>query len=317
MVRKSKKSPDGGSDPRMGAAHPLARPSGPPDVASLCTSIQEDQVDRKFAIQMEAAIVQRISARVVRAIGLDHDADETSRKAAWVRAERIVRRALQGKPQDDGDQEIARALAGNLAISSAALAPISAYRDEIEAKMRTAAELLPGFALTARTAGFKAIGLAVIIGEAGNLSNYATVRKLWRRLGLGMAPGHEAHAYSTWGRMKGALSGEEWTRAGYSPKRLGQIYGVVTVPLGMNKGKNRYGEIYAARRARTAITHPTGTLAESKADPNRWTPGHSHADAQRVMTKALISDLWSEWRGSKSIVSTSEPLAPAELIAAE
>lgn len=350
-IKKSKKSSDGGSEKNPAAmsepsvARPpeppqspddgsgnglnhatrcMARSSGPPDIPALCISIQEDQVERKFSIQMEAAIVQRISARVVRAIGLDHEATEVSRKAAWTRAERIVRRALQGAEQEESDRDIAAVLAGNLAMSSVALKPVSAFRDQVEARMRAKAELLPAFALTQRTPGFKAIGLAVIVGEAGDLSNYATVRKLWRRLGLGMAPGHEAHAYSTWKRI--GLPTGEWDtpefpgqplRAGYSPKRLGQIYGVVTVPLVMMKAKNRYGEIYAARRAHTAITHPTGTITECNADPNRWTPGHSHADAQRVMTKALISDLWSEWRGSAFGLKADDAVAPAELVAAE
>lgn len=310
MFEESKKSPDDRSYEALTASIGLARPSGPPDIDAICISLQEDQVERKFAIQMEMGIMQRISARVVRAIRLDHDASEASRKSAWGRAERIVRRSLSGKPQDDADKEIADALSGNLAMSAATLAPVSVFRDQVETRMRAKAERLPAFSLTGRTPGFKAIGLAVIIGEAGNLSNYATKRKLWRRLGLGMAPGHEAHAYSTWGWMK-QLSAEEWTRAGYSKKRLGQIYGVVTVPLFMNKAKNRYGEFYGARRAHTAITHPTGTLAECRADPNRWTPGHSHMDGQRIMTKELISDLWSEWRGSAAELNISEAMAPA------
>lgn len=323
-IRKSKKSPDGGSELDLNAKSSVALPSGPPDIAALCISIQEHQVERKFSIQMEAAIVQRISARVVRAIGLDHDASEVSRKSAWARAERIVRRAFAGDAQEESDLEIANALADNLSMSAAAIKPVVAFRNQVEALMDAKAEHLPGFGLTLRTAGFKARGLAVIVGEAGNLSNYATIRKLWRRLGMGMAPGHEAHAYSTWKRI--GLPTGEWDtpefpgqplRAGYQPKRLGQIYGVVTVPLVMMKAKNRYGEVYAARRARTAVTHPTGTLAECRADPNRWTLAHSHADAQRVMTKALISDLWSEWRGPKSAVDAGHILAPAEQIAAE
>jgi len=294
----------------------------------LCRAIQEAQVERKFAIQMEMGIVQRIAARVVRAFQLDHDAPEASRKAAWVRAERVVRRGLQDKPQAEEDAAIGAALSDHLTVARLSLAPVTAFRDRVEAEMVKAAEALPAFALTERTPGFKALGLAVIVGEAGDLSNYASERKLWRRLGLGVAPGHEEHAYSTWKGL--GLPTGEWDapefpgqprRAGYSPRRLGQIYGVVTVPLMMFKARHKYGEHYDKRRAHTEITHPTGTFAECKADPSRWTPAHSHADAMRIMTKALVEDLWKEWRGSGvALNSPSEPIqymAPAAKIAAE
>ena len=314
-------SPDDGSascpagTPRLSMAHS----SGPPDIEALCVSLQEDQVERKFAIQMEAGIIQRISARVVRGLGLDHEATEAQRKSAWGRAERIVKRGLGGDDQAEEDAAIAAALADNLAMAAASLAPVAAFRKQVEARMEGKAERLPGFDLTLRMPGFKARGLAVIIGEAGNLSNYATVRKLWRRLGLGMAPGHEEHAYSTW-RMKGGLNADDWTAAGYSPKRLGQVYGVVTVPLVMNKGKNRYGELYVARRARTLVTHPEWYLDKNgkmKLGPDgKPSSGHASADAARIITKALLSDLWSEWRGSRASVNAGSELAPAEPIAA-
>jgi hypothetical protein len=37
---------------------------------------------------------------------------------------------------------------------------------------------------------------------------------------------------------------------------------------------------YDARRAHTAVTHPD------------WTDGHSHNDALRVASKAILRDLW-------------------------
>lgn len=302
----------------------MAHSPGPPDIAALCATLQEDQVERKFSIQMQMGIVQRITSRVVRAIGLDHDASEASRKSAWTRAERIVRRGLQGKSQEESDAVIGAALADHLAMAKAALEPVTKFRERVEKLMRAKAEALPGFMPTSRTPGFSALGFAVIIGEAGNLSNYTSERKLWRRLGLATAPGHEAHAYSTWKRL--GLPTGQWDapeypgqplRAGYAPKRLGQIYGVVTVPLFMFKAKNRYGAVYEARQTHTAITHPRGTAEECKADPVRWTPKHAQNDAMRVMTKALISDLWSEWRGSNGGLKAMSIVAPAELIAAE
>ena len=257
----------------------------------------ELQVRRKFIIKMDIANTNMLKALVARMCGFDPNGDEADRKRLWNRASKIVSTVFAGKPQKPEDLAVSRAIAPEMEMMRLMLQPLWARRAEVEDEMERLAAELPVYDRL-DIAGFKAIGLAVIIAEAGNLSNYSTVRKLWRRLGLGMAKGHEAHAYSTW-RRAGGLSAEDWTLAGYSPKRLGQVFGVVTVPLFMSKARNRYGDVYARRRARTAITHP------------EWTKGHSDNDARRVMTKALISDLWSEWRRSIGIVAEESSAAPA------
>jgi hypothetical protein len=319
---KSKKSVSGGSGMCLKANDRLARPLTPPELDVICTQIQEAQVDRKYSIQTQAGIMQRLSALAVRACDLSHDANEAQRKAAWTRAERIVSRGLKGEVQDDDDVEIGATLTKYFKMAAASLKPVAEFRKEIERFMKAKAAQLPGFAMTERVPSFKPLGLAVIVGEAGNLSNYATERKLWRRLGFGMAPGHEEHAYSTWRMIKG-LTSEDWTAAGYSPKRLGQIYGVVTVPLVMHKAKSKYGEVYAKRRARTLETHPEWYLDKNgkpKFDKD-GNPRSAHAsmDAARIMTKELISDLWSEWRGSVYQLAETPAylVAPSKSIPAE
>lgn len=41
-----------------------------------------------------------------------------------------------------------------------------------------------------------------------------------------------------------------------------------------------YRAVYDARRAHTAVTHPD------------WTPGHSHNDALRILSKRILRDIW-------------------------
>lgn len=273
------------------------------DVGDLCSLLRTLQRDRKFVIAMQVSSVNRACAHIVGLLGVPRDDAEAERKKAWARAERIVKTAVAGKDQRDEDSEIAHIQAFNLGMLGSVLNTIEVRRDEIETEMkRLAMELPVAEKFVAKTAGFGAICLAVIVGEAGDLSNYATKRKLWRRLGYGMAPGHEEHAYSTW-RMKKGLSSDDWVIAGYSPKRLGQIYGVVTVPLVMHKGKNKYGAIYEARYHHTMKTHPDWFLDKSgkpKVNPKTGEPSSAHAaaDAARIMTKALLADLLEAWKGS-------------------
>lgn len=46
------------------------------------------------------------------------------------------------------------------------------------------------------------------------------------------------------------------------------------------KQDGEYRQVYDARRAHTATTHPD------------WTPGHSHNDALRIVSKRILRDLW-------------------------
>lgn len=52
----------------------------------------------------------------------------------------------------------------------------------------------------------------------------------------------------------------------------------------IKKAQSPYRKDYVARREHTATTHPD------------WTPGHSHNDALRITSKAILRDLWREAR---------------------
>lgn len=299
-------------------------PSPPPDIDAICGAIIDLQVRRKFVVKTETKCTNSVTGLTARMCGFDANADESSRKKVQDRAARIVANALAEKAQSEDDAEVAAVIAAELETVRQMLQPLWIRRSEIEKEMqRLAKSLIEGNALggfIAATPGFTAFCLAVIVGEAGNLSNYASVRRLWRRLGFGMAQGHEQHAYSTW-RKHGGLTKEDWIAAGYKPSRLGEIYGVVTMPLAMHKKKNKYGLVYEARRLRTMQTHPEWYLdkdGKPKVDKTgKPSSQHAHNDALRIMTKALIADLWSAWRGSKKAMESFSRLAPAELIAAE
>lgn len=284
------------------------------DINQVCGALIDLQVRRKFVIKLETATTNTCKALAARMCGFDASADEASREKIWKRAGSIISKALAQKPQAEENQHVAESIAADLEVVRLMLLPLDARRKEIENQMAEHALSLPVAPFIKTVAGFDARGLAVIIGEAGNLSNYPDKGRpassgpacLWRRFGLATAKGHEAKAYSTWRKM-GGLSAEDWTEAGYSPRRLGQLYGVVTVPLFMCKSKNKYGEVYIARRARTMMTHPEWYIdknGKAKISPS-GEPSSAHAmeDAKRVMVKAFLEDLWKEWRRTDSAIT--------------
>ena len=56
-----------------------------------------------------------------------------------------------------------------------------------------------------------------------------------------------------------------------------------------------YGEVYGARKAHT-LPRVAATADLDDKDDNKWTPARCENDARRVMSKALLRDLWVEWR---------------------
>lgn len=252
-------------------------------VGDACERLQELQVRRRFWIKAINRQDNALGALARRAMGWRYDMPETEREKMNGRAASLVSALLKGKAVKADDAEAASALAADVAAAQAAREPMIAQRAAIEKEMKRLAKTLPAAAWQAETRGFGEMGLAVIIGEAGDLSNYAGPAKLWRRLGLAPYQGHAGKTWRVPQWRERALSAEEWSEYGYSAQRLAQVYGVVTEPLIKACGGTVYRDVYDHAKA-------------SFADRAR-SPAHAHAHAMRVMTKALILDLWRVWHG--------------------
>lgn len=273
----------------------------PDEIRVTCDALAELQVRRKYCIGLANKITNAAGALVRRMGGFDAGETEEAREKVRVRAARIVKAAMEGEAQREDDAEIAEVIAADLAVTLAALQPLEARRHEIELQMRRLVRTLPVWQWAKPVRGLGEIGLAVIIGEAGELSRYANVGKLWKRLGLAPFGGKAA---STW-RRDGGLSADEWTALGYSPGRRAEIFSCVGDPLFRQQTMviGPYRVVYDMRRADTEVAHPD------------WTKLHSHRDALRIMTKALIADLWSAWREANDRLMPNGSVLPAEPIA--
>jgi len=276
-----------------------------PETATICAALQELQVRRKFCIGLATKQTNATGALVRRALGFKWDDDEAKREGVKARCAKIVSAALAGKDHTGDNQEVAELLSADFAVVIQALAPLEKRRNEIERDMAKLARKLPGYAFAESVKGFGDKAFAVLVGETGDLSNYSKADKLWKRLGL--AP-FEGKAFSTW-RKTGGLTAEDWTAAGYAPRRRAEIHSCVSDPLfrWQTKSQGPYRAVYDARRAKMTEAYPE----RSK--------GHLHNDALRIMTKKLVSDLWSEWRGAmiKMPETADERLPLPQLIAAE
>lgn len=252
---------------------------------------------RRARLMMKAsnAIKQRLSSYVVfDALGYT-PGDKAALKKGYAEAGKVIKAALADK-----DHELHNICAAIIS----GCEPLDAERSAREKAMVKLVKQLPVHQWALAIKGFGDLGLAQIIAEAGDLGKYGTVSKLWKRLGLAVMNGNRQGAPG-----KGA-SAEDWIEHGYSPERRAIIWSIFSDSMfrhqwaaaaegeDVGKPKGPYGEVYARRRAHTAITHPD------------WTKGHSHNDARRVMTKSVIADLWSAWRETRGYAKPTPPLSP-------
>lgn len=92
------------------------------------------------------------------------------------------------------------------------------------------------------------------------------------------SPDHRSSDDRT-GRVGAAAKRRKGVKANWSTTAKMRAYLIATSCIKQPDG-NTYRDIYTARRAHTAVTHP------------EWTPGHSHNDGLRILSKELLKDLW-------------------------
>jgi hypothetical protein len=147
--------------------------------------------------------------------------------------------------------------------------PLDEMRRSVEREMVRLAESLPVWPLVKDWRGFGALGLAIIVGEAGDLNNYANPGKLWKRLGV--APKY-CYAMIT-KRGKEVLAIPRARRSA-----------LFTVGDALIKQGSEYRALYLERKA-----------YEHEQDPE-MSDMYVHRRAQRYMEKRLLRNLWRAWR---------------------
>jgi len=122
--------------------------------------------------------------------------------------------------------------------------------------------------------GIGILGVGQIIGETGDLNNYANPAKLWKRMGLHVIEGERAKK----------KRGKEGIAQEYSPRRRAVAWNIGDAVI--RSGKGEYYEMYLKRKE-----------YESTKEPD-FNKGWWHNRAKRYMEKQFLKDLWQEWRRS-------------------
>lgn len=217
-------------------------------------------------------------------------------------ADQLYDAAIKNK----GDHPLALFIRGQAIPFLAARDSLFEARKGLEGQLEKLAKTLPVAAWVAETRGFGVGNLAAVIGEAGDLANYANPAKLWKRMGLAVING---------GRQR-KVTGAEALIHGYSPPRRSVFWNVgqcvlkaQSVRVDKETGEilrvaGPYRVLYDERKA-TELPK-CEAIAADPVQAKRYTPdgkkkyaplAHANNRATRYMEKRLLRDLWRAWRG--------------------
>jgi hypothetical protein len=157
-------------------------------------------------------------------------------------------------------------------------------RAATEKALERLAKTMPVAAWVASVKGLGLGSLAAIIGEAGDLSNYATHSKLWKRLGLAVIDGERQRR----------VPGDAALAHGYSPTRRAIVWNIGQCVIKAQSAKvdKETGEVL-----RTAGKYRLVYDVRKQFELERGIPkAHAHNRATRYMEKLVVRDLWRAWR---------------------
>ena len=269
----------------------------PADVVSslpqTIDALRQYRVFRQAVVKQQRSINSQALGNLRHFLGFRHDLNDKERKAINQKAQDIWDH-IQGhvgnnstsedialliatgpRPLPKGteqEQAILQVVFAHLLTSVQNLRVIEAQRASYEKDMRKLAQKLPVWPWVQSIKGLAELGIALIIGEAGNdLRAFANPAKLWKRMGVGLV-GQE--------RQRKIADADQARLHGYSPRRRSTLY---TIGDALIKKQNQYRDLYLERKAYETQAHP------------EFKPIHRHRRAQRYMEKRLLRDLWVEW----------------------
>lgn len=245
-------------------------------MAETIAAIREHHRQREIFLRAELRLNNQIKALIRR--GLIRGVDP-SINSAPVEAEED-----ESGPTADSQPS----LLSSPDFSSLATEPLRQARDHIKKFRMHHQKILVGLAKrlpvykrwVESVPGFGAMGLGQIVGEAGDIANYPTVSKLWKRMGLAVIDGEAQR------RCKDKAKAE---LHGFNPRRRSIMYSIGDAMVKSNQNRKTkepgdYRKCYLERKAYERDRMPDATDM------------HVHRRGQRVMEKRLLKHLWQQWR---------------------
>lgn len=258
----------------------------------IIDQIRAEHRKRVFLIKQRVRIGNSLGAFVRTQLGWSLDLPEKEREAIKKRADKIL------KDRGEGTE-----FEWLIAANDAACAKFDEAENDIEKTLKKLVRQLPVWRSWAQhVIGLSELGVATIVGEAGDLSNYPKKGHLYKRMGVGFVNGARQ------GGLPSTASAAEWIEHGYNRQRRSRLYAYVGVPFikcveQENRKASPYRLMYDKRKiyevtqveARGMTVSPAAKIPKAEAD--RYVSEKCiHFRAQRYMEQRLLRDLWKAWK---------------------
>jgi hypothetical protein len=263
-----------------GEVHGLVASHTTPDFPARILIIRDKHVHRLAAERAIIRINNQLAALIRRAMGWRLDLPEKDRNRINRDAAKFIKIAADGEDMPEVWATLSDSLMSYCEYSQMATKPFATLEHKLRSELERMAKQLPVYTWIESICGAGALGLALIVGEAGDLSNYSNPAKLWKRMGLAPKSGY-------------AMECKNGETAYAVPRRRRSISWRVADSL--FRKKNPYSELYRERRGIECEKNPafvrkvdeeTGKVSVSKHCDNR---------ARRYAEKRFIRDLWRAW----------------------
>ena len=276
------------------------------DTATVLRKLANAQRQRSVVIKSRIMQENRIVAVVAGTMGYDAFDDEKKREEAFEAARKEIKAILEKRSDHPYAETVWATYEG--------INAFNAMKDRSTKEIEGLVKDLPirEWIDHPDQKGFGHLSCGMILGEVGDLANYANPGKLWKRMGCAPYTSERLNKTlmgGTWKRgMEGKLSAEEWTEFGYSPRRRSIMY-VITECLLKANGEGPYRERYIEAKIAAYYNHKDDPKwvwkkcdgCKGKADgctrcgDTGVKCGRAHLHGMLLAGKLLLKNLWKVW----------------------
>lgn len=288
-------------------------------IAEISRELQALQKKRAWYMKTRNMIANRLLASVAGELGYRSGLEEKERQKLYKEARALIKEIEEGLDHD---------VAAMVLTTQDAIGGFELTKSKLEKTMVKLANQLPVIDWLEHTdqRGFGVLFLAIVIGETGDLNNYANPGKVWRRLGCApFTSKGKTLMGATWrSKREGELSAAQWESFGYSQRRRSIAYLIGEGLIKQNK--SIYRQRYDESKIRAAEKHPEWTQCQKCKGTGQNGRGNCgnckgkgsvakrvHLHGMLLASKMLLKNLWIAWHEN---TDGGEKLSETEIVAA-